>query len=240
MKNTLIISPSFGQSIKHIQNLYGEKVYSDIRRLEQNVEKVDKRTMYFGFCIMLPGYGYHSNVCKGVKHAVASTKMTHILKHTSTAILREWIHINRRLVDDISRKALKLHLKVASSLGNKDWDLVDRILGAWVCALYKKTVKGQKTKFEGLCLKKVIGGAVKGVATVVNPSSKMVYQTMQVVFNKGLNYAIVPTAASFKEIICGVETALKDLSLSDVEEVSGGRWFGCWRQWNSRNQTPQK
>lgn len=64
-------------------------------------------------------------------------------------------------------------------------------MGARDWALYKKTVKGQKTQLEAQ--KEVIGGA--------NLSSKMPAQTTQVALNKGLNYAVAPTAVPFKEIM---------------------------------------
>lgn len=41
------------------------------------------------------------------------------------------------------------------------------------------------------------------------------------IFSTGLNFAVAPSAIPFKEIVCGVESALKEVPLSEAEEVRG-------------------
>lgn len=64
-------------------------------------------------------------------------------------------------------------------------------------------------------MKNAARGAMGEVKAVVNLSSKMVAQATQAILYKGLNFAIAPPAIPFKE------SALKDLPLSESEEVRG-------------------
>lgn len=116
---------------------------------------------------------------------------------------------------------LELLLKVTGALTKEDWDNLDCIMVACLNAVHRKAVVSQKNKFEWLCTnRKVIRNTMR-LTAVVNLSSETLDEPICSVLNKTLNFAVAPTKVPFKEIICMVETALKDLPLSEAEEVRG-------------------
>lgn len=53
----------------------------------------------------------------------------------------------------------------------------------------------------------------------VNLSSKILNEPTTSVWAKGLNLAITPKMVPIKEIICVIETALKEIPLAEAEEI---------------------
>lgn len=103
-----------------------------------------------------------------------------------------------------------------------DWDNLDQIMAARLSSVHNKTMAVQKSKFERMCVKgKKKAKSGTELRVVVNLSFWALDKPTWSVLSKGLNFAIAPANVLVKEIICGIEMALKYLPLSEAEEVRG-------------------
>lgn len=113
--------------------------------------------------------------------------------------------------------ALKSDLEIAAILTVEDWNLINCVMVAWITLEEGKVTERQKQKFHGFKGKQQIPSWVG--KTVVNLSSEALSTTMKSVLAKGLNFAVSQREIPVKDVICGVEMALRDLPMTGAEEV---------------------
>jgi hypothetical protein len=136
----------------------------------------------------------------------------------SLALLRERIHFNRRQIDNCFRNLLKIHLQLANILSASDWSLVDRITFNKPIRLGDEIRNRQCRKFSRLReAQHPILAVTKD--TVVNLSNRPMDDALHSALRKGLNYAVTPTAIPIKNILIGVERAVRSLYIDTAEEV---------------------
>jgi hypothetical protein len=108
---------------------------------------------------------------------------------------------------------------LAHTLSAEDWDLIDRITTDKASHTADVTGTRQRKKFTHLHKAQHPTVALDTKKTVINLSDVPLEESAVSALSKGLNYAVAPSRVPVKDIICGVEKAIKTLPIESAEEI---------------------
>jgi hypothetical protein len=151
-------------------------------------------------------------------HHINTLVADRIYKRTSFALLRERIHHKRKELDATSRDLLVIHLHLASTVSEPDWNLIDYLTSDKAACTGETKRSKQCQKFIRLQKTQHSGPEFRG-ETVVKLSNKPLDDSLHCALQKGLNFAISPTTLPIKDIITGVEKAVHSLPVETDEEI---------------------
>ena len=135
---------------------------------------------FFGIGTKAPYLGSWNYV--SIQH-INTPAADRIYKRTSFPLLRERIHHDRKELDATSRDLLVIHLQLASTLSESDWNLIYRL------SADKATRIGETNRFRQCRLHKTQNprSELRG-ETVVNLRNKPLDDGLESALQKGLNF----------------------------------------------------
>lgn len=110
----------------HIKYLYGEEMLIKFRELDKLRNRKECLLASLAFLLRCRENRTIPTFAKVVHH-VRSPAANRITRNASLALVRERIRYTRRRLDETSRKLIKLHLKMASSLFPVSWEWMDTV-----------------------------------------------------------------------------------------------------------------
>jgi hypothetical protein len=155
-----------------------------------------------------------------IKYHINTPTTQRILQRTSLALTQERIQHTRHELDKTTKKLLEVHLTLAYTLTQHDWDMVDIFTTAKANLTYESTTTTQRVKFERLYRKKRPEDNMPQKNLVVNLTNEELEQPAIAVLQKGLNFAQTSsTTRNLKDSISGIEQAIQHLDRDTAEEL---------------------
>jgi hypothetical protein len=105
------------------------------------------------------------------------------------------------------------------NLSAEDWDLIVRITTDKVSHLDEVMRARHGKKFSHLHKTQHPPSSQDNKKTVINLSEAPLEEAAVSALGKGLNYAVTPGHMPVKDIICGVEKAIRALPIESAEEI---------------------
>ncbi|XP_046406284.1 uncharacterized protein LOC124171189 [Ischnura elegans] len=155
----------------------------------------------------------------GLKSSVVSPKAERILERASKALVRERIHDKRRLLDANAKHGKNLHLWLSTKLSPSDWEFIDRITMATAESLLTQETERLNKKFDHLQARRPKAPAIDQKRVVVNLTDTEIDDSTRAVLSKGLNFAPAPHKIPIKDIIGGIEQAVRKVSHDVAEKI---------------------
>jgi len=122
-------------------------------------------------------------------------------------------------LDNISRELLKIHLRLASVLLERDWSLIEQLTFNKATRLGEDCKTRQLQKFTRL--HKTQHPTTKTTTdTVINLSDQKLEDGAVSLLQKGLNFAVTPRYTPIEDILTGVEKAVRSLPVETAEEAT--------------------
>ena len=203
----------------YIKFLYGEEVYKKIQRLEKLQVKKSKLLCSLVFLKRCRDQDIVPVFAK-IRHPITSTKARSIFHRASKSLVKERIDFTYLELDKTSGEAFNLSLWILNRLDPSDINWIYTSISAQAQITAQKMATKQIKKFEKLS-PKTCTEYFSNDRLVVNLSSRSLDDASISVLKKGLNYAPAPRTIPFKDIISGVEGAIKSLQVEDADEIRG-------------------
>lgn len=204
----------------HFTLLYGEDIYRSICSFDKLRKKKARMLSTLAFLLRcrdkdtIPRFAV-------LRYPIRTAATQRILHRTSFALVRERIQYTRRLLSNLDRDLLEVHLKLSLKLSPLDWEWIDQSTSARACSVMDKTSAQQSKKFHSLQEKQHCNPPppLEKERTVVNLTGKELDEACTAVLAKGLNFAPTPTSTPTLQVISGVERAITGLPVDAAEEV---------------------
>ncbi|XP_049782808.1 uncharacterized protein LOC126184460 [Schistocerca cancellata] len=198
--------------------LYWEDIHRSYKTLQKLRTKKGKLLSRSAFLLRCRDKEVMPTFAK-LRHPVNTNRARHILRQANAALVREHVRATRLELDTNARSLLSLHFRLAACPLEHTCDWIEGNTftnGEWS---KKKATERQCKKF--LRLPKVRQQKEKPSLNkvVINLTSKKLDGPTQEVLSKGLNLAPVPRTLPKRDIISGVEEAIKRLPDEAAEEV---------------------